>query len=133
MSVADFIEDVLVRHHRAWVPVVEAGGQLVGGAGVEEARAVPAAERASTPLRRIALPVRESERIEAPLRASGAFARMQHDHLARLYVVKDGQLAGVVSLSRPDGIRPHAPPVRRRCRALTGSAGNRFRVMERQP
>ena len=24
---------------------------------------------------------------------------MQHDHLARLYVVKDGQLAGVVSLS----------------------------------
>ena len=63
------------------------------------ARAVPAAERASTPVRRIALPVRESERIEAPLRASGAFARMQHDHLARLYVVKDGQLAGVVSLS----------------------------------
>jgi len=99
MSVADFIEEVLVRHHRAWVPVVEADGQLVGGAGVEEARAVPAAERASTPVRRIALPVRESERIDAPLRASGAFARMQHDHLARLYVVKDGQLAGVVSLS----------------------------------
>lgn len=98
-SVADFIDDVLVRHHRAWAPVVDADGRLVGGAGVDEARAVPADARDRTTLGQIAIPDGAGERIEADKRASGAFARMQHHHLGRLYVVEDGRLSGVISLA----------------------------------
>ena len=97
-SVAAFIDDVLVRHHRAWAPVVDADGRLVGGAGVDEARSVPADARDRTTLGQIAVPDSEAERVEAGTRASGAFARMQHHHLGRLYVVEDGRLRGVLSL-----------------------------------
>lgn len=98
-SVAEFIDDVLVRHHRAWAPVVDETGRLVGGAGVEEARAVPAEARPRTTLAEIAVPHREAERIDVASGAAGAFARMQHHHLGRLYVVDGDRLAGILSLA----------------------------------
>ena len=99
LSVADFIRSKLVMHHRDWLPVVRSNGELVGGAGVEDARAVASDARASTPLGEIAVSPREVEVVAPTDGADAAFLRLQRQHLDRVYVVDRGRLMGVLALS----------------------------------
>ena len=97
MSVADFIADKLVRHHRDWFAVTDSD-RLIGSAGLAEAQAVPVAVRASTPLAAIAVRPRPEHLLPVGARADQAFARMQRHHLQRLFLVDGERFIGVLSL-----------------------------------
>ncbi|WP_417310330.1 site-2 protease family protein [Devosia sp.] len=98
MSVAGFIADKLVRHHRDWFAVTESG-RLVGSAGLAEAQAVPVAARAGTPLASIAVRPGPHHLLPAGARADQAFAQMQRHHLQRLFLVDGDHFIGVLSLA----------------------------------
>lgn len=98
MSVRRFIDERLVRHHSDWFPVVDAEGSIVGGAGVNEARAVPVADRAAMPVSRIVVKPEAGALAGADERADRAFIRMRRNGLPRLYVTRDSRFAGVLTL-----------------------------------
>lgn len=98
MTVAEFIADKLVRHHRDWFAVTD-GERLVGTAGLAEAKGVAAEERARTPLSRIAVPLGPEHVLPADAGADRAFAQMQRHHLERVYLVDGERFAGVLSMA----------------------------------
>jgi Zn-dependent protease len=98
ISVADFIDDFLVRYHRSWFPVTDAQGGLAGGAGVAEAQAVAPEARAGKRLSEIAVAPGPQDMIQASAPAGLAFAQMLHHHLDRLYVMEGDRLAGILRI-----------------------------------
>ncbi|WP_417494711.1 site-2 protease family protein [Maricaulis sp.] len=98
MTVADFIADKLVRHHRDWFAVTE-GERLVGRAGLSEAQAVVPDARAHTRLSAIAVRPGANELLPADVRGDRAFAQMQRHHLQRIYLVDGERFAGVLSMA----------------------------------
>ncbi|WP_417488982.1 site-2 protease family protein [Maricaulis sp.] len=98
MTVADFIADKLVRHHRDWFAVTD-GERLVGRAGLAQARAVPVDARASTRLSAIAVKPGANELLPAHAGADRAFAQMQKHHLLRVYLVDGERFAGTLSMA----------------------------------
>ena len=97
MTVAGFITDKLVRHHRDWFAVTD-GERLVGSAGLLEAQAVPAAVRGETLLTSIAVKPAAEHLLPADAGADRAFAQMQKHHLQRLYLLDGERFAGVLSM-----------------------------------
>ena len=98
ISVAEFIDDFLVRHHRSWFPVTDAQGRLAGGAGVAEAQAIAPEARAHRRLSEIAVAPAPQDCIQVSATAGLAFAQMVHNHLDRLYVMDGDRLAGVLRI-----------------------------------
>ena len=98
MTVADFIADKLVRHHRDWFAVTD-GERLVGQAGLAEAQAVPLEARTGTRLSAIAVKPGVNEILPARAGADRAFAQMQKHHLLRVYLVDGERFAGTLSMA----------------------------------
>ncbi|WP_417485381.1 site-2 protease family protein [Maricaulis salignorans] len=98
MTVADFIADKLVRHHRDWFAVTD-GERLVGRAGLAEAQAVPLGARATTRLSAIAIKPGVNDILPARAGADRAFAQMQKHHLLRVYLLDGERFAGTLSMA----------------------------------
>ncbi|SDM52300.1 site-2 protease family protein [Maricaulis salignorans] len=97
MTVADFIAEKLVRHHRDWFAVTD-GERLVGRAGLAEAQAVPLEARATTRLSAIAIKPGVNDILPARAGADRAFAQMQKHHLLRVYLLDGERFAGTLSM-----------------------------------
>ena len=98
LSVADFIADKLVRHHRDWFAVTD-GERLVGIAGLVEAQAVPLAARTTTPVSSIAVMPGREQVLPVGAWADQAFSQMQKHHLPRVYLLDGERFAGVLSMA----------------------------------
>ncbi|HUZ75387.1 MAG TPA: site-2 protease family protein [Stellaceae bacterium] len=97
ISVADFIEDYVYRYHHRVFPVVEAG-RLIGTVGTEQAAALERGRWSTTPVGTIMVACGPTDVIAPEAEATVALERMRRAGKARLHVVSDDRLVGILSL-----------------------------------
>ena len=97
LSVADFIEDYVYRFHHRSFPVVREN-RLVGTVGTKEAVGLDRQSWPHTPVERVMISCAPDDLISPDADSIEALAQMRRSGKARLYVVSDGRLVGVLSL-----------------------------------
>jgi len=97
LSVAEFIENFVYRYHHRVFPVVRQRS-LIGQVGTREAAAVDRALWPVTSVEQIALACPEDEIVAPDVDALVALAQIQRTGQGRLFVVRNGELIGVVTL-----------------------------------
>jgi CBS domain-containing protein len=97
ISVEEFLRRRLARHPTDAIPVLHEG-EIIGAAGLEEARRLPRRQWATTRLAEIATPLKELATVGPLTDAADALERLQQKNARRLFVVSGGRLAGVLTL-----------------------------------
>ncbi len=91
------VEELVYRHHFKMFPVVE-GDRLLGCVSTRQIKAVPRENWAATAVSDVAEPCSVSNTVDADADAMEALGKMSRSGASRLMVVRDGRLAGVISL-----------------------------------
>lgn len=97
-SVASFIEEFFYRYHHRSFPVTR-DDTLVGCVGTEQAARIDRSDWPNVWVERIMLKCRAEEVVDAEADARAALMRMRRYGQSRLWVVREGRLVGVLSLS----------------------------------
>lgn len=97
MSIDEFVEDFIYRHHHKLYPVVEEG-VLKGCVTIRGIKSIPRSEWSSRTVGDVTEPCGEGNMIESDTDAIDALARMNQDGHSRMMVVDNGQLRGIVTL-----------------------------------
>ncbi|MGQ0824493.1 MAG: site-2 protease family protein [Actinomycetota bacterium] len=98
MTVAEMIDDLVLRQHCSAFPVVDHDGDVVGLATLARARTVPAGDRAHTAAREIAWSLAELT-IAEPDEAVMSVLRRATGGDGRILVFESGRLVGIISPS----------------------------------
>ena len=97
ISVAEFIDAYIYRHHHRAFPVVR-DGVVVGVIGTQQVAALNQSQWPTASVDQAMAPYGDADIIAPELPALDALAKMSSSSRGRLYVLKDGKLIGVVSL-----------------------------------
>lgn len=97
IAVAEFIDNYIYRYHHREFPVVR-DGTIVGIIGTRQVAALERLQWPSTAVANAMVPCTEEDTIQPEGRALDALTRMSKSGRSRLYVLKNQQLIGVVSL-----------------------------------
>jgi len=92
------IEDYIMRYHFKMFPVVDGDGRLLGAVHMTQVKEIPAEERAERRVGEIVTPPDETNSIDADADAVDALSIMYRASGSRLMALKDGGLAGILSL-----------------------------------
>lgn len=96
-TVQSLVNDVLLVSDQDCVPVVAAGGELVGLASLADARAVPMADWPLTPVRQVMRTAADTGSLPPDAAAQTALDRLARSNGDQLPIVKEGRLLGLVS------------------------------------
>ena len=96
ISVQDFIDDYVYRHHHRWFPVVD-DGTVVGSIATQQAAAIERALWPSVPVRRIMRPLSPDDTVAPEANAFAALTQMRRTGQSRLLVLHNRRLVGIVS------------------------------------
>jgi CBS domain-containing protein len=96
-SVADVIDEYVLRHHCSAFPVVGHDGSVRGLVTLNRLRALPLRDRATTPVDALAWPVATitTARPDEPI--LDVLRRLRDDGDSRILVLREGNLVGIVS------------------------------------
>lgn len=97
ISVQQFVEDYVYRHHHKMFPVMREG-RLVGCVTTREVQEVPRDQWARQSVGQIAKPCGQDNSVRLDQDALHALTFMTRHGLSRALVVDDGELAGILSL-----------------------------------
>jgi len=114
LSVQDFIDDYVYRHHHRWFPVVD-DGTVVGSIATQQAAEIDRALWPSVPVRRIMHPLSRDDTVAPEANAFAALTQMRRTGQSRLVVLHNRRLVGIVSsrdlldvLSLEQELHPHS-------------------------
>lgn len=97
IPIAHLIEHYMFKYHFEFFPVVD-NGVLVGSVSLHQVKRVPPCERSSTPVRAIALPLDDKNKINVDATAAQALAQMQSTGQSLLMVTDHHALVGVIGI-----------------------------------
>ena len=97
LSVRDFVDHHVYRHHFKMFPVVE-DGRLTGCVTTRQVRQLPHEQWAERTVGDLALGCNEENSIDPDADAMHALARMRRAGSSRLLVVENGELRGILTL-----------------------------------
>jgi Zn-dependent protease/CBS domain-containing protein len=97
ISVESLVNDFVYRHHHKLFPVQD-NGALTGCVGIDDIKSIPQEDWPSTPVRAIAQPCSDDNTIDAGADALHALEAMNRQSKSRMLVLRDGALAGVITL-----------------------------------
>lgn len=97
LSVEDLVENYVYEHHFKMFPVTE-NGELKGCITTRDVRNLPRAEWSARTVGEVAQPCSDENTIEVDADAMSALKKMSQSNVSRLMVVKEGRLAGIISL-----------------------------------
>jgi CBS domain-containing protein len=97
ITLDDFIENHVYRHHFKMFPVTE-NGQLVGCVSTDQVKEVPRAEWSQRTVQDVAESCADRNTVSPDTDALQVFKRMHEEGRSRLMVVEGDHLEGVVSL-----------------------------------
>jgi len=100
MTVADFIDQIVLHSAQAEVPVISPGGSLAGVTGVSKLARVPAASRCSSTLGQVMDLVPPGYLAAPQDPAAPLLARPPLDGDLTAIVMVDGRITGIVTVSR---------------------------------
>lgn len=98
LTVADFVDHYLFTYRHSTLPLAE-DGRAIGLVTLDRVRQVPAAERATTPLREVACRSEELVTARPDEQLVDLLPRLNECSDGRALVVSDGELVGIVSPS----------------------------------
>lgn len=96
VTVAEFIDDYVYLHHHRWFPVVW-HGTVAGSVDTRRAAELDRGLWRTTPVGEIMLPFAPEHAVPPETNVLAALGQMQRGGLARLMVVRDGRLVGILS------------------------------------
>ncbi len=97
LSVGEFVEDYVYRHHFKLYPVVDKD-RLVGCVTTRDVKEVPRTEWSQHTVGEIAQSCSDANTIAPDTDATKALARMGRNHISRLIVAEGGKLHGILVL-----------------------------------
>jgi len=98
LTIRNWVEDYVYRHHFKMFPVVD-GSELLGAVSVDDIRDIPQQDWDTVRLREILKPRSDDNTIDARMETEKLLTSMMHPGRQQRYmVVEDGQLAGVIAL-----------------------------------
>lgn len=98
LTMEDFVEKIVYRHHHKLYPVVEKNGRLAGCISTSDAKSVSRDEWPNTTVDEFIDPCSLENTIQPDEDAVNAFSIMRRSGRSRLLVVEEGQLVGILSL-----------------------------------
>ena len=96
LSIADFIEGYVYHFHHREFPVTR-GGLLIGKIGTKEVAALDRGHWPATSVAAVAVSCTKADTIAPEATAIEAMTQMSGSGRSRLFVVRDGQLVGIIS------------------------------------
>lgn len=98
VTVRDWVEDYVYRHHFKMFPVVE-GAELLGAVTIDEIREIPKEDWDRLTIRDIMRPISDDNTVAAGMETEKLLAAMMHPGKQTRYMVVDGgRLVGVIAL-----------------------------------
>lgn len=97
ISVEEFLEDYVFPHRFSTFPLTEDGGRPAGLVTLNRVKAVPADQRASTPIHEVACPAGDVPQVGPDEPLADLLPRMWGCADGRVLVVEDGRIVGLVS------------------------------------
>jgi Zn-dependent protease/CBS domain-containing protein len=96
-TIDELVENYIYRHHYKFFPVAD-NGQLIGCITTKQVREIPREQWQQKKVAEVAVECSEGNTIEPEADSVEALAAMRRNDASRLMVVKDGQLAGIITL-----------------------------------
>jgi Zn-dependent protease/CBS domain-containing protein len=97
VTLRDFVENYVYRHHYKMFPVVD-GGKLLGCVTTSQLKEVPPDQWGAKTVADILQPCSDENTIGPDADAMKALTRMNRNRVSRLMIVENGQLRGILSL-----------------------------------
>ncbi|HEX6984619.1 MAG TPA: CBS domain-containing protein, partial [Planctomycetaceae bacterium] len=98
VTLREFVEDYVYRHHFKMFPVVDETGRLIGCLSVDRVKQVPREEWEATTVREVAEGCSRRNTVSPETDAMTALSRMQRLGLSRLMVTQGDRVVGIFSL-----------------------------------
>ena len=96
LSIEEFINDYVYRHHHRWFPVLR-GDEVLGTVETRQAAAVDRAQWPTLPIVRIMRPLVRDDAVAPDANAFAALEQMRRTGRTRLVVTQGGALRGILS------------------------------------
>lgn len=96
-TIDELVEDYIYRHHYKFFPVAD-NGRLIGCITTQQVREIPREQWRQKKVAEVAAQCSENNTIDPEADSVDALAAMRRNNASRLMVVKDGQLAGIITL-----------------------------------
>jgi Zn-dependent protease len=96
-TIDELVEDYIYRHHYKFFPVAD-NGRLIGCITTKQVREIPREQWQQKKVAEVAVKCSENNTIDPEADSVEALAAMRRNNASRLMVVKDGQLAGIITL-----------------------------------
>jgi Zn-dependent protease len=98
ITLREFVEEYVYRHHFKMFPIVDADGRLTGCLSIDRVKDVPRDEWDTTIVRQVAEPCSGKNTVRPETDAMQALSRMQRLRTSRLMVTENGRVVGMFSV-----------------------------------